>query len=455
VRTPETLDLSGQYPWTLDEGAVTRFHPFAIDWVDRDGDILLHFNPRPDEKRIVLNSRLDGRWHEEASAPRWPFTLEPNLPFRARFEVQKDRFRIFVDERHLCDFIHRASPLSIIEARSTTFLWRLAASASRRPRACRSFYNPGRAILPKVVPAEAGHVEQSWVVEQEAPEVKERVESFSLFAILCTWMEEDVIASTVANCIAQGCDRVYVIDNGSTDRTIERALQAGAELAGTFDHGDFDDDEKTRQMQAAVDRVSSVTQDEHVWWLWLDADEFYEGPSGLTVREYLASLDRSFRVVGARFLNHFPDGKPAYVEGHNPLEFRSRYHEIPGAYCSRGHFKHPLQRWSRGEPEIRVGGGFHTASSAGQLLEPTRPVICHHIPYREEQATRERLLRLVGADGGHGRLTHAARGPHMRLRLQSLDAIYRGRWGEVDYFWPCVRGFVPELEHWAPVSQGA
>ena len=49
----------------------------------------------------------------------------------------------------------------------------------------------------------------------------------------------------------------------------------------------------------------------HIWWLWLDADEFPHGPRGLTVREYLETLDRRYRIVGARFINHFPSGEPA------------------------------------------------------------------------------------------------------------------------------------------------
>ena len=38
---------------------------------------------------------------------------------------------------------------------------------------------------------------------------------------------------------------------------------------------------------------------EHIWWLWLDADEFPHAPAGATVREFLEPLDRRFRVVGA------------------------------------------------------------------------------------------------------------------------------------------------------------
>ena len=40
-------------------------------------------------------------------------------------------------------------------------------------------------------------------------------------------------------------------------------------------------------MNAVVARESLRSRADHVWWLYLDTDEFPEGPSGLTIREYL------------------------------------------------------------------------------------------------------------------------------------------------------------------------
>ena len=53
---------------------------------------------------------------------------------------------------------------------------------------------------------------------------------FRLFAVLGTWMEADIVEATVANARAQGCERVYVVDNGSSDETVEAARSAGAIL---------------------------------------------------------------------------------------------------------------------------------------------------------------------------------------------------------------------------------
>ena len=68
-------------------------------------------------------------------------------------------------------------------------------------------------------------------------------------------------------------------------------------------------------MNEVVAEVSLAEGDQHIWWLYLDADEFPHGPWGMTLREYLATLDERFRVVGTRFFNHYPSGTPHYEPG--------------------------------------------------------------------------------------------------------------------------------------------
>src|SRR5262249_40927455 len=135
--------------------------------------------------------------------------------------------------------------------------------------------------------------------------------------------------------------------------------------------------------------------DEHLWWLWLDADEFPHGPSGRTVLEHLRSLDRACRVVGARFLNHYPDRRPGSIVGRHPLDFQPLCEEHVYPMCERGHRKHPLQRWDADGEPITCLAGFHVATSAERpLLEAASPIITHHFPYRNEEVTRARLAAL-------------------------------------------------------------
>jgi hypothetical protein len=270
-------------------------------------------------------------------------------------------------------------------------------------------------------------------VAQDQPARPNPLAGIRLFAIIGAWMEEDVIGATVANAFAQGCERVYLVDNDSRDGTVREAVAAGAELAEVFATEQYDEVLRLDIMNGVVRRVSEESGSEHVWWLWLDADEFPHGPRGLTVREFLEPLDAQFRIVGARFINHFPDRVPAYVPGFHPLDFQPLCEEHRLG-CALKHRKHPLQRFDRGGKPIISDRGFHRATSEERpLLEPTAAIYLHHFPYRDEQVTRRRLARLCGSDeNGRTRVQEgddAADG--MVPRFQTLDAVYRNDWDNV------------------------
>ncbi len=272
----------------------------------------------------------------------------------------------------------------------------------------------------------------AWVVAEPQPRRPKPVD-FKLFGIIGAWTEEDVIAATVANAFAQGCERVLLVDNNSGDDTVAEAVRAGAELAESFATESYDEGLRLEIMNRVVQETSAQDGSEHVWWMWLDADEFPHGPGGETVREYLAHLDRRFRIVGARFINHFPDRTPAYVPGFHPLDFQPLGEEhLLG--CRLHHRKHPLQRFDRAGLPIICDRGFHRASSLEQpLREPEQAIYLHHFPYRDPEVTRRRLALLCATDEtGRKRVVEgddAADG--MVPRFETLDAVYRGDWARV------------------------
>jgi glycosyltransferase involved in cell wall biosynthesis len=284
------------------------------------------------------------------------------------------------------------------------------------------------------------------VILNDNPETPDCLERFRLFAIVCAWMEADVIGATVANAFSQGCDRVYLIDNDSPDDTIAVAERAGATLYRKFSTARFEEELRFDLMNENVAEISARERDEHIWWLWLDADEFPHGSRGRTVREHLSSLDRRFRVVGSRFFNHYPSGPPHYVRGRHPLDFQPLCEEFAYPMCSGNHRKHSLQRFDRGGPAIRCGLGIHTAASTEKLIEPTDPIFLHHFPFREEHLTRKRLLALhtKGPDGLERLPQGQEATGHMYARFRSLDAVYRGDWANVENFMtePVSRGVV-------------
>jgi len=281
------------------------------------------------------------------------------------------------------------------------------------------------------------HWTPRWVRAEDNPPDPDPVDGARLFAVLGSYEDEDVVEATVRNAFAQGVERVYLVDNASTDDTVARAVGAGAELVEVFATTGPQESIRNLLMNTAVWRVSSNEPAEHVWWLWLDDDEFPHGPQGATIRQYLDRLDRRFRVVGAQYYQHYPHQKPEYLRGFHPLDFQplcEPFSQPAIPRCGSGHYKHPLQRFDRSGPFVVAENGFHTgrANDRAQLVEPTTGIVTHHFQYREETLTRHRLARHYGAMARRDTHLAPADVTDGARRLRNLDAIYAQRWDEVD-----------------------
>jgi Glycosyl transferase family 2 len=258
-----------------------------------------------------------------------------------------------------------------------------------------------------------------------------------LFGIVGTWFEGDVIEATVSNALAQGCERVFIVDNQSPDDTVERAAGVGAEVARVYSTDYFDVRRQYAEVMSVINAVSSEVAADHVWWLLSDADEFVHGPAGLRIVDYLAGLDRRFRVVGSRVFEHFPTSELANVPGRHPLDYQPCCQELRVAWCSVGHWKHPLIRWDRAGPEIRPNPCYHRPRSSVRLQEPLEGAFMHHFQYRNQPETSERLRRLCetqedgvvrsALDDALGRQDSGA-----RRRWTTLDYVYSQDWAHVE-----------------------
>jgi hypothetical protein len=294
--------------------------------------------------------------------------------------------------------------------------------------------------------------QNKWVQPRDNSEDRDPLEEIRLFGVLGTWMEADIVAASVRNALTQGCERVYLLDNGSSDGTVEAALAAGATLAESFSTDLYDDRLRYALMNALVAKKSLEDGAPHIWWLWLDADELSHGPGGTTVKEYLGGLDRRFRLVGTRVFNHFPSGRPANLPGFHPLDCQplcAEFWQPTNPRCTLRHWKHPLQRFDRDRSFLMSQPGFHRADAQWEVLfEPTVGIFTHHFQYREEAVTRQRL-DLMNASGAvvtrprHSLYRHPRSGspnrPVLRgaamgaaARHRSLDAVYESRWDQVE-----------------------
>ena len=276
----------------------------------------------------------------------------------------------------------------------------------------------------------------SWITALPNTPSPRTLPHFRMFGVLGTWTEADVVSATVRNAMTQGCERVYVVDNSSLDNTVEVAVQEGAILARSFETDQYDERLRLQHMNAVVSEVSEAEGDDHIWWLFLDADEFHHGPSGMTLFEYLETLDDRFRVVGTRFFDHYPSTSPQYVPGRHPLDFQPLCEELAFAMCPSLHRKHPLLRYDREAAPIEADRGFHLASCSVPLYEPAQPAFLHHFPFRDREVTTRRLEALWTKDqNGVGRaLESHDTCMHMLARFRSLEAVYAQDWARVHNF---------------------
>jgi hypothetical protein len=279
----------------------------------------------------------------------------------------------------------------------------------------------------------------SWVRTLSSVEAGPALSDFKLFAILGSWYEGDVIGATVENAFAQGCEQVFVVDNESPDDTVARAEAAGATLALSFASDQYDEGQRIRLMNETVERISREDGSDHIWWLWLDADEFPHGPDGTTLRQYLEALDRRCRVVGTRYFNHFPTREPEYRSGRHPLDDQPACEEFDARefnVCREGHWKHPLLRWDRDGLRLEAGWGFHAAKTSERLFESAQPIFTHHFPYRDRVVTTRRLGALCGNtdEGRRDQMFDDALGAQggCSKRYGSLDQVYERNWSQVE-----------------------
>jgi hypothetical protein len=270
-----------------------------------------------------------------------------------------------------------------------------------------------------------------WIHTAPNPSEPRTLPRIRLFAVLGTWNEEDIVSATVSNAFVQGCERVYVIDNASTDGTVDAARRAGAILARTFVTDRYQEDIRVENMNALAAVISRQEPDRQVWWLYLDADEFHHGPWGMTLRDYLSTLDMKFRVVGMRCFEHYPGDAPHYLPDRHPIDFQPLCEELDLPICPSQHRKHSLIRYDQDAAHVRAGHGFHVVECAEPLIEPMQPAFLHHFPYREEGRTRRRLEALWSRNDAGVSRAFEERDTHMLARFRSTQAVYTQQWGEV------------------------
>ena len=248
-----------------------------------------------------------------------------------------------------------------------------------------------------------------------------------LNAVMCVWNEEDIIYSTVKHAFAQGCLNVYIVDNGSSDKTIEKAKAAGATHFLTFRSKYFDEVKKVMNLNDSVEAINKSLSDQSVWWLYIDADEFPSIDTSITIIEFLKGIDADCRAVHGFMYDHIPTHAPYMEHGNHPADF------MP--ICKKTNTsKIPLLRQDKDKKYIFSLGGAHTFHSLDEVHILHDRLLIHHFPYRKPEDTHKRLAGLSQkkSDGSsrldwmdnYSKEFHGKQHSMYRDRLAGLEKFY-------------------------------
>ncbi len=120
---------------------------------------------------------------------------------------------------------------------------------------------------------------------------------YGLNGICLVKNEEDIIAQSLAHA-ARYCDRIFVIDNGSTDATWEIVHELHRQNAAIVPFRQIHEP-YNRKIRSIVYNEIHADLNEDDWWLSLDADDFLDGDPQPVIRQAMAEgadLIRSWQV---------------------------------------------------------------------------------------------------------------------------------------------------------------
>lgn len=128
-----------------------------------------------------------------------------------------------------------------------------------------------------------------------------------LAAVMLVLDEADIVAGTIEHLLEEGVDRVYVLDNLSTDGTRDVLFDVAARNVGKVVVG-VDSDPgywQSKKTTALADRARS---DGYDWVIPCDADEWWYSSFG-SLRSVIQEHDRAgYDLIRAQLWDHVPTG---------------------------------------------------------------------------------------------------------------------------------------------------
>jgi hypothetical protein len=214
---------------------------------------------------------------------------------------------------------------------------------------------------------------------------------FRVVAVISAFNEADIISSVIGHLVENGVD-VYLLDNRSTDDTVEQArpwlgrgLLKIEEFPETPPPGEgpppFD-------WGAILKRKEELTQElDADWFIHHDADEIREAPwPGMRLREAIAWVDRlGYNCIDFRVLN-FPPVDEGFKPGMDPATYYTRW-EDPQVFDLL-----QLKCWkARAGPVSLIASAGHEVSFPNRQVFPIR-FLLRHYPIRSPEHGRRKVF---------------------------------------------------------------
>jgi hypothetical protein len=222
--------------------------------------------------------------------------------------------------------------------------------------------------------------------------------ALTITAILAAYNEEDVIGAVLADLMGQGV-RVHLLDQGSTDGTVEEARRVQRDGLLEVEHLEGQDFSLARIIRRKEVLAAELKTD---WIVNADADEIRESPwPGISFADGIEAVDRlGYNAIDFAVINFLPvhDG---FRKGDDPREV-FRFYEPGGAFD-----RLQVRCWKK-EPGALdlVSTAGHEARFPGRKVFPLR-FLLRHYPIRsqahgERKVFRERRDRFAADERARG-----------------------------------------------------
>ena len=219
-------------------------------------------------------------------------------------------------------------------------------------------------------------------------------------AILATYNEERFIAPCLENLFRQGI-QVYLIDNASTDGTVDIARRyLGRGLLGIEN---FPRDGVYRWTSILQRKEQLAAALEADWFMHVDADEIFTSPRpGITLAEMLEEVEaQGYNAVNFVHLTFIPTVE-APEHDHPQFEETMRWY-----YPFIPTFPHLIRAWKRQPAPVELArSGGHLVNFPGRSLYPQTFPIRHYLFLSMSHAVRKYVYKRYDAaevqNGWHG-----------------------------------------------------